>query len=208
MNKNLLGIIIPLVLIVVITSLSVSNIGYKYEVQTIKSVKLADLFPGEKVIAVQEINVENDFVLPRGIALPRVSACLYNEQYNQVEQLNLEYKEVSFREEAKPTLDYAVLPYDMNQQESFDIGVFEIKKLQLILYPSGDYRYKSIPMDDVYYPTKSSIPPQDYYYNETIQRYKQYFANTDLLLVEDTEYHGCYSLTAEEKNNAVRIKLI
>lgn len=207
MNKNILGIIIPLILTIVIISLSVSNIGYNYQTQTVSSIKLSDLFPGQKAIQLQEITVTNDFIMPKGIELPALTACLYNQQYNQVEQLTLEYREVDFREEAKPTLDYAVLPYEMKNQQSFDIEIFETKKLQLVLYPSGDYRYKPIPNGDVYYSTKPSFPQQDYYYNETVQRYKQYFANTDLLLVENTEYNGCYSLTAEQKNTAIKIKL-
>ena len=44
MNKNLLGVITPLVLIILIIVLSISNIGFKIDEDFVKSVNYNDLF--------------------------------------------------------------------------------------------------------------------------------------------------------------------
>lgn len=202
MKKNLLGIWLPLVLLIIILSLSVSNIGYTFHTQTIEAIKLQDLFPGEKSIKVQEINVTNNFILPKGVELPSFAACLYNEQYNQYEFLPVEYRQAVLRKEVKPTLDYALLPVEGDRLPSFDVGIFETKTIQLMLNTQNKA-----------YPPKPEILDEQKYYNQTVQRYKQYFSNQNLLLVPTNslgyyEYDLCYQLDTEQKNNAIKIKII
>ena len=80
--KIVLGIALPILIIITLILLSVSNVGWSVSEETVEAVEADELFfneskpyAGSKHITIHTINIKNDFFLPRGYVLPYTLAC-------------------------------------------------------------------------------------------------------------------------------------
>lgn len=185
MNKNLFGVIIPLVLIVLIIVLSISNIGFKTDKDFVKSVNYNDLFKEGliKQINLAAVTVENDFFLPRSFELPRYFACLYDkDQKTSAEQLFAQWDPVE--------VDKSELYYD--QPSPVDISWFDKKQINLVAQSRGPY-YKLEP----------------YIEQKNATDYSKEFDQILLVeLPEDNYGRGCYDLNFNDVSNAIKIEIL
>src|SRR3989338_4255774 len=183
MNKNLLGVIIPLVLIILIIVLSISNIGFKIDEDFVKSVNYNDLFKEGliKQTTLVSVNVENDFFLPRSFELPNYFACLYDkDQKTSAEQLFAQWDQV----------DRSELYYD--QPSPVDVSWFDKKQINLVTQSRGPY-YKVEP----------------YVEQKNATDYSKEFDQVLLISIPEDNYgKGCYDINFNDVSNAVKIEIL
>ncbi len=186
MNRDLLIASILIVIIVVITLLSASNIGFHMTRQTAPSIAKSQMIviqregepypPIQKGIPVQVITASNS-IIPRRLPLGQAHGCLYNPLEQGVDvQMRYDYPATM------PSREFEIPP-----GEIIDIGIGETKTVTLSVIPYVVWEPRAGP--------------------------KQQPQNFDTLYIfisdeEDYFYPQCYNLPAEQQAKAIKIPLV
>lgn len=189
MNRNLVMALILVVIIVAITLISASNIGFHMTRQTVSSLSKAQMVltqregepypPVQKGVKVQSITATNS-IIPRRLPLGPARSCLYNSNTGQGVDAQARYDYPA----TTPSREFEIPP-----GEIVDVGVGQTKTIQLTVLPFVQYM-----------PVGPNVPkqqPQDF--------------DTLYLWVseeEDNFYPQCYNLPEEQKVTAIRIPLV
>ena len=188
-NKNLIAAEICILIIVIITALSASNIGWKVESKAAESVKLSDVvvakLEGEPYGAgpgtpIYTIKVTNSFI-PRQYELPFTSVCLYNSELKKTSVADVRWD----------------VPGQISQYDGSNTNTMEIisgtKTANLLVFQG--IRYKPVATAPVAVPTKATEEVYD-----------------QLLLFLQYEwvyfYRDCYNLQESDFKAAVIIPII
>ncbi len=188
-NRNLYIALFFVAIIVVITLVSASNIGFKMTRETATSLPKGQMItiqkegqpypPTEKGIRVQTIMATNS-VIPRRMPLGQAHACLYNSQTGEGIDVGARY-------------DYpATVPYrelEIPPGEILDIGIGETKSVTVSVMPYVMW----VPKD----PTVEKPRPQDF---DTLYLF--------VSEMEDYFYPQCYDMPEEQKRMATMIPLV
>ncbi len=188
-NKNLYIALFFVTIIVVITLVSASNIGFKMTRETATSLPKGQMIqmqkegqpypPTEKGVRVQTITATNS-VIPRRMPIGQAHACLYNTQTG-------EGMDVGARYDYPATIPYREL--EMPPGEILDIGIGETKTVAVSVMPYVMW----VPKD----PTAEKPRPQDF---DTLYLF--------VSEMEDYFYPQCYNLPEEQKMMATKIPLV
>jgi hypothetical protein len=175
--------------IVIITLISASNIGFKMTRETATSLPKDQMIqiqkedqpypPQGKGIKVQTITATNS-IIPRRLPLARTHACLYNTQTGEGVDVGASFQHPAIM----PQREFEVPP-----GEILDIGIGETKTITVSVMPYVMW----VPKD----PNAPKPRPQDF--------------DTLYLFVSETEdyfYPQCYNLPEEHKAMAIRIPLV
>ena len=189
MNRNLLFAIICLAIVVVITIISASNIGFHMTRETVSSLPKSQLVmiqkegepspPVQKGVSVQTITATNS-IIPRRLPLGPARACLYNTQTGQGADISATYGYPAMT----PQREFEVPP-----GEVIDIGLGETKTIALNVMPYV-----------IWIPREAGAPkpqPQD-------------FDTLYLFVSEEEEYFypQCWQLPEEQMAKGIRIQLV
>jgi hypothetical protein len=189
-NRNLYTALVLVAIVVVITVLSASNIGFHMTKQTASSVQKSQIIFTQKEgqpyplagkgVVVQTITATNS-IIPRRLPLGPAHGCLYNTQTGQGIDVNPMYGYPA----TTPIREFEVPP-----GEVIDIGMGQTKIVTLSIQPYVVW----IPKD-----TSGVKPePQDF--------------DTLYLFVSEKEedyfYPQCYNLPDEQKAMAIKIPLV
>lgn len=194
--KLFIGIFLPLLFMLVLSMLSMSEIGYNIEKENIRSVDFNQIFINSSTgyynnkVLIQTVVLKNDFFLPRKFDLPVMAACLIDRGSSRTESLSVQYSEgeYSYKE---ALIDEIFFPFDSYTKKSLDVSANSEKKVK------------------IYAISKS-------YSSSRSNEYEQY----DEILLVELERGGssssyiysypsvCSSLTEEEMDNAVHIEIV
>jgi len=188
--KLFIGIFIPLIIVIFLAVLSMSDIGYHVEKETKVSVNYGEVIQNtssSRKVLIQTISLNNDFFLPRKFELPGIVACLNDKDNIRArESLVVEYSEGEYLQ-GRGLLEEVFLPYTSTQKKTIDIK--SNTKKQVKVYVTSKYVYGS--------------------------RINSYQDFDEILLVEvkgDSNflriYSYCQRLTADDLVDAVHISLI
>lgn len=138
MNLKLyLGVFLPLIVIIILTSLSISNIGFTVEETTVETVEFNSLFAELRAgptTTVRTITLTNNFFLPRKYEIPSLLACLHDKDgVASTFDLSVGYSESS----TNPTIpDPAGLShYSVRSREYIDVPANSEKQVILFIEP-------------------------------------------------------------------------
>lgn len=190
MNKSLIVAIILAAIIIIVTFISASNIGFKMTRQTVASIPKSAItlyqsegqpYPGPgRGVAVQTITATNS-VIPRRLPLGPARACLYDSATGQGADTSATYNYPA----TVPQREFEIPP-----GEVIDMGLGETKTVTLSVQPYV-----------VWMPRDPNVPkPQP-----------QNFDTLYLFVSEKEEdyfYPQCYNLPEEQKARAIKIPLV
>ena len=189
--KVIFGIVIPVVVIIVITILAGSGIGFESKEKFLNEIFYKDLFEGsdlKNTINVGSIDLKNGNVLTRRHTLPARSACLVDNDGVKriIEAGSIEYSEGD--------MAYAEDYYRASKDKSVEIPSNSEKTVQIYLNPNYNFRNKP--------------------YAELIEQYGDYDA---IVIFEreqysrysyDRRYTSCSNLDADAIKESVQIPLV
>jgi len=188
MNRNLIIAFIFVGIIVIITTLSTSNLGFHMTRQTVNSLPKAQLMmiqnegepypPVQKGVTVQTVTATNS-IIPRRLPLGPARACLYNSNTGQGTDIQARYDYPA----TMPSREFEIPP-----GEVVDIGVGETKTITVSVIPFVQW----MPRGGAVKPTMQDFDTLYLWVSET----------------EDYFYPQCYNLPEEHKVKAIRIPLI
>jgi len=190
--KLILGILIPLIIVLVLSILSTTNKGFSISSETKPEVMFNSLFLNQTYtysekdnIQIQTLTLNNNFFMPRRFELPRMLACLNdNENVKEKKSLQLRNSEGSYPKD--PITDEILFSYS-DSRESVEVAANSQKRVKVLVEPLYIENF-----------------------DKNIASYKDY---DELLLVESKEkrrdyYTPCLSLTDEELINAIHINIL
>ena len=196
--KIFLGIIIPIIIVIVLISLGSVDVGFSMKKSFQNNISANEIFRAgysNNAFRVGEIQVKNDYFLPKRIDAPAFLACLYDKEGQRPLQNAgaIFYNEGEYSEDTR-SLDLGQIAYSSkyyydsgyrNYKTNIEIGAHQMKKLQ-VYYSSTRYYYDSAQQD----------PSQrDYDY---------------LILIEQDEKNQitCEGLSSEDLQDATKINIL
>jgi len=190
--KLLIGITIPLIIILILAIVSNMDAGLEIENTNIESIDWKILNNSYNIIGVYNIAITNNFLIPRKYELPDFIACLNDKNgINPRFSLEVLYSEGTYNR-LKGHYEFDKTFFGINHYEArktIDLSINQEKTIKVNirtpLFLEGISPYT---------PQLSTSPP----YNEIL-----------LIEVEDSAKRGysCYSLSQEEIDNAIKIKI-
>jgi len=188
MNKNLLIALILVGIVILITLISASNIGFHMTRQTVSSLEKSQIVqiqkegqpypPMQKGITVQTLTATNS-IIPRRLPLGPARACLYHSETGQGVDVGTRYDYPA----TTPSREFEIPP-----GEIIDIGVGQTKTVSLKVMPYVVY----VPRDVLAPKLQQDFDELYLWVSET----------------EDYFYPQCYNLPEEHKVKAIRIPLV
>ncbi len=186
-NRNLYIALVFVVIIVAITLISASNIGFRMTRETVASLPKDQMVimqnedespPFSKGLTVQTITATNS-IIPRRMPIGPSSACLYNSQTGQGVDVSVN---------AKYPATIPMRELEVPSGEVIDIGIGETKTVALAVMPYSIWVPKEGP--------KPRAEEFDTLYLFISEKEDDYF------------YPQCYDLPEEHKAMAIRIPLV
>jgi len=186
--KIVFGIVIPLVIIISLAIIANIDSDFSVSFNYSKSLNLNEISHEGKIrsyVKIGEVNLENNYFLPKRFTLEPLYACLVDEEKisRPITAGNIEFSEGDYNYEGN--FDY----YSQSKDRSVEINSNEKKIVNIYLMPIYSFSYMNLSM--------------------LIEEYGEY---DKIIIIQNTQnknyYSVCESATPGEIESAVTIPLI